>query len=823
MRTLLRSLSIGLILAGCARAQAATTQPLRPNILLDGGQVMLPSGWKISPAGRATKLPGDMPMRMLFAPDRRYLLVSMGGYNDHGVSLLDGATGKIVDNQQVPRTFVGMCLDRANERVLLSGGQTADMKTMSERSPDKRGPAVRVFRLRGGKLAEEKSLDIAGLDWKNAFIGGLAYHGGNHSLYAADVNQDCVYRVDPGDGRMIATARVGYRPCAVALSEDGKTLAVANWGGQSVSLLDPETMKELSRVAVESHPSDLLWTPDGRLFVTNAGANTVSVLDQRPAHKKDSVPIKKGTESFFAVTEVIRTSLHAKAPIGSTPIALAAAGDRLYVANADNNDVAVVDIEERGDSKVIGFIPTGWYPSAVAASKDAKRLYIGTAKGMAFGPNNQNKRSPQEMLTGHVSIVDVPDEKALSTYTRQVLQNTPVPTDPATLTPDQRRVYDQTFGKIKYVLYIIKENRTYDQVFGDIAEGNGDPRVVMFGQKVTPNQHKMARQWVLLDNLYCNGEVSQDGHVWCDGAYASDYTTKAWENHYSQRGQPDADDRLERSPGGYIWDQAIARGLSFRTYGERERFVSSPETAPQVKDDRMRKEWVAADWSAAEAKGARDYELAEIFIRDLREAEKSGNWPNLITMSLNENHTHALTPGAHTPEACVGSNDLALGRIVEAVTHSKFWPQTAIFVIEDDAQNGHDHVDAHRTVGLVISPYTRRGVVDSTMYTQASYLRTMELMLKLPPMTQYDAAATPMINSFMTAADPRPYDAVPVTIDLAAKNPEKGEGAKASLELDFSEIDAANAQAAKFNTILWNHFHPGESEPPPVRSMVLVR
>jgi hypothetical protein len=334
----------------------------------------------------------------------------------------------------------------------------------------------------------------------------------------------------------------------------------------------------------------------------------------------------------------------------------------------------------------------------------------------------------------------------------------------------------------------------------------------------------MAREWVLLDNLYCNGEVSQDGHAWCDGAYSSDFTTKAWINHYSQRGQPDADDRLTRSPAGYIWDAAIAKGQSFRTYGEREGFISSPETAPQVTDDKMRRDWISTEWTAADKKGARDYELADVFIRELRGAEKSGgSWPNLMVMSLNENHTRALTPGWFTPEACVASNDLGLGKIVEAVTHSKFWPTTAIFVIEDDAQNGHDHVDAHRTVGVVISPYTRRGILDSTMYTTASYVRTMELMLGLEPMTQFDAFATPMVNSFMTEPDLRPYDAVPITIDMAARNPKRGPGAQASLELDFSEIDAANAEASKFNTILWNHFKPGTPEPPPVRSMVLVR
>jgi hypothetical protein len=441
---------------------------------------------------------------------------------------------------------------------------------------------------------------------------------------------------------------------------------------------------------------------------------------------------------------------------------------------------------------------------------------------MTYGPNADGTFIGN-MLTGHVSVIDVPDERTLSGYTRQVLLNTPVGRNPEDLTASQRRAFEGVLGNIQHVLYIIKENRTYDQVFGDIPEGNGDSNLTMFGKKVTPNQHKMAREWVLLDNLYCNGEVSQDGHMWCDGAYASDYNQKMWTNSYSKRGMPDVDDRLSRSPGGYIWDEAIARGLSFRTYGEREAFVSSRETAPQVRDDAMRKEWISAARTAAGKASKRDYEKADVFISDLHEAEKTGQWPNLITMSLNENHTHGMFPGAFAPEACVGSNDLALGKIVEAVTHSKFWAHTAIFVIEDDAQNGNDHVDAHRTAGLVISPYTRRGAVDSTMYTTASYVRTMELILKLPPMTQYDAAATPMHNCFTARPDLRPYDAVPVTIDLQKKNPPRGPGAQASMELDFSEIDAANADADKFNHILWEHFKPGVPMPPPVRSLVLVR
>jgi YVTN family beta-propeller protein len=790
-------------LTGCAEPAAAPAKPLQANMLLDGGRVVLPNGWKISPAGRATKLPGDMPMRMIFAPGGQKLLVNTGGYNQHGISVLDAHSGELVQNVKVPRTFVGMCIDATGTHVYLSGGKTLDN---DGKSP---GAAIRRFRFDAGALREDGTVEIEGLDKRGGFIAGLA-GAPDGSLYVANLNQDRVLRIDAQNGKVLAKGNVGYRPCAIELSPDAKTLAVANWGGESVSLLDAATMVQRSRVAVGSHPSDLAWAPDGRLFVANAGTNTVSVIDDGK------------------VTENIRTSLEPKAPIGSTPIALAIRGDRLYVANADNNDVAVVDIDERGESKVVGFIPTGWYPSALAVSEDGKQLYIGTAKGMAFAPNGTDKREIGQILAGHVSIVDVPDAQALSGYTRQVLLNTPVGPRPEDLPPEQRRVLDDSFGKIKHVLYIIKENRTYDQVFGDIPQGNGDPKLAMFGQRITPNQHKMAREWVLLDNLYCDGEVSQDGHLWCDGAYASDYTQKAWVNHYSHRGEPDADERLTRLPGGYIWDQAIAKGLTFRTYGEREAFVSSPQTAPQVGDDRMRSEWVSQEWSKATAwnkpSDHRDYEKADIFIKDLRQAEQTGgSWPALITMSLAENHTHGLNPGSYTPEACVGSNDLALGKIVEAVTHSKFWPETAIFVIEDDAQNGHDHVDAHRTIGLVISPYTRRGVVDSTMYTTASYVRTMELILSLAPMTQYDAAAMPMYNSFSEKADLRPYDAVPVTIDLAARNPAKGEGAEASMQLDLSEIDAANDEAEKFNAILWNHFKPGVPEPAPVRSMVLVR
>jgi hypothetical protein len=392
------------------------------------------------------------------------------------------------------------------------------------------------------------------------------------------------------------------------------------------------------------------------------------------------------------------------------------------------------------------------------------------------------------------------------------------------LTKAQTDVLADAFGRIKHVVYVIKENRTYDQVFGDMPQGNGDPAVCMFGKKITPNHHAIAAQWVLLDNLYCNGEVSVDGHAWCDAAYASDFTQRSWTNTYSKRAGVDADDRLERQPGGYIWDNATAHHLSFMSYGEGTSFLATPDQAPDVdaksmKANSLSKKWQAAGWNMG--LGKPDYERMKIFIDDLHAAEQTGNWPALTVMSLPQDHTAARRAGRSTPEACVASNDLALGQLVEAVTHSKFWPETAIFVIEDDAQNGQDHVDAHRTVGLVISPYTRREFVDHTMYTTSSFVRTIELMLHLPPMTQYDAAATPMFASFSTTADLHPYAQLKEQVDLMAVNPKKGRGAQASAALDLTDLDRADPD--KLNAILWDWFKPDTQMPAPVRSMIFVR
>ena len=809
---------LGLAYSAKRAADAARHLPNQPD---STGALTLPNGWRITPAGKHIELPGDLPMKMYVTPDGASLLVNTGGYHDHSVVLIDIKTQKPAATLDVVKTWDGMAVDAATGSVFLSGGGPGMRGFAEAVNARPNAPAMKsqlnqpVLRVRyaAGKLEPAAGLAIKGLEEKNRFISGLTL-GPDGSLYALNIQTDTIYKLSGADFSQQTSAKTGYHPHSAVFSPDQKTLAVSNWGDESVSLLDPATLRETSRVKVGSHPNEMVWAKDGRLFVANAGSNTVSVI------------------AAAQVTESIRTSMDPKALLGSTPNALALSPDkkRLFVANADNNNVAVIDISAK-ESRIAGFIPTGWYPTAVAVSPDGKQLFVGTGKGMGFRNNypaaahaaprkTPNPETPYDyigdVLSGHVSIVNMPDAKELSAYTRQAIANVPVPAakvDSALAARVQRDV----FPKIRHVLYIIRENRTYDQVLGDLGIGNGDPKLTLFGEKITPNAHMLTKKFVTLDNLYCDGEVSEDGHQWSNASYATDFNQKAWTNSYSRRGEPDGDERLMDSPAGYLWDNCARHNKTFRSYGEMAGFVSTPDEEPRVKATGSLTGHASLEWLKAKNKGARDSEKAQIFISELKAAEKTGEWPNFMVMALGEDHTQGLTPNAFTPQARVAANDEALGLIVEAVSGSKFWKDTAIFVIEDDAQNGPDHVDAHRTVGLVLSPWVKRGVVDSTMYTTASFVRTMELILGLPPMTQFDAAATPMYFSFTPEPSLEPIKMVAPKIDLMSKNPASGPGARASLKLDFSDYDRADPN--ELNRILWSAMRPGEPMPAPVRSL----
>ena len=772
-------------------AKNSITSRALPNQARSDGSRLLPNGWAVSPAGRPIDLPGDMPLKMVFTPDGSKLIVATGGWHDQGISIIDISSEKLIDKAGLGCTWAGLAMD--GDHIFVSGGPQAVRNLVYQdglsRDRDFSGPAELG-------LSKQHGYYSAGVVARNG------------SVWVVNTDGNTVLQFSGIPLKLSRQTKVGYRPYALAFSPDGKTLAVSNWGDTSVTFLEPGSLRELGKVKVGAHPNEILYAQDGRLFVAQANTNEVSV-------------IKSGQ-----VVEKIRTSSNPRDLLGSTPDALALTpdGKTLFVANADNNDVAVVDVS-RKESHVLGFIPTGWYPSALAVSPDGKKLFVGTAKGLAFRGNSPSQTPYQVglnrqggkfdyiggVLSGHVNVVDIPDSKELAKYTKQVLANTPKPYAP--------KGAEAALKKIKHVFYIIRENRTYDQVFGDMPTGNGDPSLVLFGRQITPNAHQIASQFVLLDNLYCNGEVSEDGHQWCDAAYATDFTEKGWVNSYAGRGEPEGDSRLGDSPAGYLWDLCKKKGVTYRSYGEGGGFSGSRTESPKFSGAPALEGHASLAWSQQPSRevGGRDYKKMDVVIHDLHEAEKTGNWPSLVIIAIPEDHTSALIPGAWAPEAAVASNDLAVGKLLRELSHSKFWKDSAVFCIEDDAQDGADHVDAHRTVGLVASPYARRHSVDSTLYTTAGMIRTMEIILGLPPMNQFDAKATPMFASFMSKPDLTPYDLVPEEVALDTKNPMNGFLAERSKKLDLSGEDKADP--IEFNRILWAYRQPGKPMVAPVRSI----
>jgi YVTN family beta-propeller protein len=823
---------VALPLAAQQKAQYAGPTP-------DG--FLLPNGWKLSPAGDQVVLT-DLPLNIVPLADNRHALVATGGFNAHELSVVDLREKKVVDKETVRQSWFGLAYQPEGGRLWWSGGGGGGLHEFALKGTDitRTGPAE-------GDAPATRAQTKGQGEARAVFRSGLALSSDGKTLYTLDINNATLMATDPSTGEVRASAKIGTRPYDVVAARNGSRLYVSDWAGSRVLAVDPETLRTLDTIPVGEHPNQMVPHPeDDRLFVACASSNCVSVIDT-----------KRGT-----VTETIVTSLFPRAPEGSTPDALAISpdGETLFVANADNNCVAMIDVEDVGHSVVKGFIPTGWYPTSVAVTPDGEHLLVGVGKGNVTKPNppsgeyrakmeeylrQQKIELPDDLkkelmrfpyigttLSGALSIVPIPDDKKLAAYTETVYKNCPY--SDALLTaanvPSRKTAIPVKVGDpspIKHVLYIIKENRTYDQVFGDIPKGNGDPSLVLFGRQITPNHHKLAEEFVLLDNLYCNGHVSADGHPWSTMAYNTDYIARNWALTYSRRAGVDLDDQAElaNAPSGYIWDACARHKLTYRSYGEYGSRVSQPDGTVKM-EGRVPGlvGHTSPDFGISRVPGkrTRDTDNADVFIRELREFEKNDNLPRFMVMSLGEDHTDGTRTGSNTPQACVASNDLALGRIVEAISHSKYWPETAILVIEDDAQNGGDHVDAHRTVGLVISPYTKRKAVDSTMYQTVSMIRTIELILGLPPLSQFDAAANPMFNSFTDQADLTPYKAEAARIDLDTMNGPLAYGADRSNQMDFSDYDRVDD--FELNEILWRAIKGADAlVPPAVRRAIAYR
>jgi YVTN family beta-propeller protein len=826
---------------GCGTA-GADEEPRRP-ISWPGmtrtGAVLLPNGWSLRPAGKQTVL-GDFPVLMAEHPSAPILAVLHAGYGTHEVITLDtqASPPRIIARVVVPETYTGLAWSPDGSRLFVGGGfdqviyrfDHAD-GLLSHRVSiaDQGGDAGGDPRARSGQ-AEPLPRHERGSKRAQGCVAGLALSRDGRTLWAADAFGHTLARFDDAGklGAEIALEEDSY-PYGLALDEAKGRLYASLWNRAAVAVVDTSTGKVVGRWPTQEHPNEMLLARGGKiLYVANANRNTVSVID---------------TESGRPV-ETIGTAIDPRAPSGSTPNSLSLSPDEtmLFVANANTNDIAVVNVAEPGASSPLGFIPVGWYPTSVRVSRDGKTLYVANGKGTSSksnrgGPNplvrgdNTTREYIAGLFRGTLSTLAMPGPRQMAGYSKTVYECSPLQKgDPTAVTgaapeagnPIPRQVGDPS--PITHCVYIIKENRTYDQVFGDLPEGNGEPQICLFPGRVTPNHHALAREFVLLDNFYVESEVSADGHEWSMGAYATDFVERTWPLGY--RGDKrvtyvsEGNFAIARPAGGYLWDRAAAKGVSYRSYGE---FVQNGKTRDDPATAKV--EALRGHFDPKFRSFDMDYldqKRADRFLEELAEFEAKGEMPRLIILRLPNDHTAGTTPGKPSPTAHVADNDLALGRVVEGLSRSTFWPHLAIFVVEDDAQNGPDHVDAHRTVALSISPYTRRKTVDSTLYSTSSMLRTIELCLGLEPMSQFDAAARPMFAAFTPRPDLSPYAHRPVPAELMQeRNQLTAWGAAASQRLDLEIEDRADDMV--FNEIIWKSVKgPDSPMPPPVRAAFVL-
>ncbi len=775
---------------------------------------LLPNGWRISPAGKHLTV-GDLPLAMVESADGRYVVVSSNGWSKPALTVVDVRNMYVRSKLTLDHAWLGLAWG-PDGRMLYSSGAGDN--------------SVREYKWSSGTLTLERTFLLT-RPTRESFVGGISLTPDGRRLFAVHVLGQLLSAVDLRSGRVVKAVELPAEAYTSIVSADGKTLFVSLWGGAKVLVFDTETLDAKGEIPVGEHPNALQLSRDGsRLFVACANTNAVWVVDVASRSAREQIGI----------------ALYPGAPPGSTPngLGLSPDGNTLLVANADNNNLAVVDVATPDQSRVRGFIPTGWYPTAASFAADGKTIYVLAGKGLTSlanprGPQPGNLASEGQysgaMLQGALSVIPVPDDKTLAAHTATVLRLTPyadatrlAPAGAPARSPIPRRVGERS--SIKHVFYVIRENRTYDQILGDLEKGNGDPSLCLFGEDVTPNAHALAREFVLLDNFYVDAEVSYDGHAFSTGAYATDFVEKVWPMNYGQRGGRYLSEgggamrnrygNVTAPSDGYIWDACIRKGISVRSYGEfagrgqeDEHEVGEGKVRALVPglEGRVHPTYPPYDHSIS------DNRRVDVWLEEFRQFEANGQLPGLSILRLGNDHTAGTRVGFGTPRAMIADNDLALGRVVEAISKSRFWKESAIFVLEDDAQNGPDHVDAHRSVAFVISPYSRRGAVDSTLYTTSGMLRTIELILGLPPMSQYDAAATPFYNAMQVEADLSTYTRREARVPLDEKNQATAWGAAASAAMALDQADRAPEQA--LNEILWKSVRGAESPmPPPVRA-----
>ncbi len=779
-----------------SRAKAQTQEKIESN------RVTLPNGWKLSPVGKMLPL-GDLPLNIAISPSKKLAAVTNNGQSDQTIQLIDINKQIILDSVVIGKSWLGLTFSDDGKYLYASGGNDN---------------IIIRYAITNNKLLNYDTIRL-GKPWPvKISIAGIAVDDSKNRLYAVTKENNSLYVIDTRSKKIILQHPLGGEAYTCLLSPDRKQLYISSWWSSKIILFDTNSDKITGTIGVGSHPNDMCLSKSGQyLYVANADDNSVSVIDTRK----------------LSVIETLNTALYPNAPSGSTTnsVALSSNEKTLYIANADNNCLSVFDVTIPGKSKSKGFIPTGWYPTCVRVVKD--KILVSNGKGLTskanpYGPNPvrkgeeviyQSAGGEQKikvqyiggLFRGTLEIFNSPGEKQLALYSKAVYDNTPYIKEKELISegvagnPVPQKIGDPS--PIKYLFYIIKENRTYDQVLGDMPEGNGEPSLCLFGENITPNQHALAREFVLLDNFYVNGEVSADGHNWTMGAYATDFLEKTWPTSYGGRGgtYPGEGKReIANNKDGFLWDFCKRAGVSFRSYGE---FIDDKKPALPVLKDHFPKNYNGWDMKI------RDTTRFSWWKHDFDSLLAINALPQLSTIRMGNNHTEGLSLGKPTPFAHVADNDLAVGMFIEHLSHSPVWNESLVLIIEDDAQNGPDHVDAHRTTAFLAGGFVKKGYVDHTPYSTSSFLRTMELILGLPPMSQYDAAATPVWRSLNNTPDHPAFNARPANIDLNLKNEVISEWQKKSEKFDFSKED--NVNDADFNEVIWRAVKGLDSPCPP--------
>ncbi len=809
------------------------------------GSILVSTNQRLTPIGNFTRLEGQRPKDLALSPSGEFVAILA-----HRKLIISDAESKILAELPITAGPVGATW-------------SADGKTVYASTS---GGKILVAGWNGQQLAKVRDLTVNPSKGGDPHLAGLAVVG--NKLFVAMTTRNAVAVVDLTTDAIDAMVTVGAAPFHLAVSPDGKTVAVSNRGGTlvapsdaqmdpntkrpfqgvgvptadsagtevqidpatdaawkgSISFIDTET-KVMREVAVGRQPSGLTFSASGKeLYVAESDSDSVSFLNVPEGKVTGNLSIRPAEDPQFGQIP--------------TDLAVSKDGKRLYVSCGGLNAVAIVDLT--ATPKVAGYVPTGWYPIAIKATGD--HLFVASAKGVGSQPAAKKTGFGVHDSVGSFQSIPVSQLKNLKSHTKTVAQNNGWTETLAARKDRPAKPIPQRLGEpsvFKHVVYIIKENLTYDSALGDMKEGNGDPSLCLFGEKVTPNHHALSREFVLIDNFYTSGTNSADGHQWVASSIANGYTEQNYATNV--RSYPyDGGDPLATSPEGFLWNAAAKAGKWVRVFGE---FVDKPKIVNPAtgKSPSWTQAW--EDYKSGknsmviEAHTSQkalephlhpnyigfpsiisDQWRADVFIKELNTWEKNGRMPALSMMLLPNDHTAGTGSTMPTPRATVADNDLALGRIVEAISQSPFWKETLILVVQDDSQLGVDHVDGHRSIAMCISPYTRRGAVVSDLYNHTSFIRTLELVLGIPPMNRFDRTGAPLNACFVDSPDYRPYTHKPNQIELNEMNPSpkqltgvQRELALASEKLDLTDVDRGHAKTMA--KAAWYSVHPNRPFP----------